>query len=327
MTARKPSWAKALRYNPLQPLLDAEYEPVSFFVQQDLLGNKGLDAKSLWEHPDAMRIIRRQRKNGSWKYPSKRKNAKEHRAYDWLETYRQVGFLVNKFGFDKRHPALRKAATLLLSVQTKEGDLRAIYGNQHAPNYSSQVFEELIKAGYGNDRRIIKGMNWLLSVRQDDGGWALPFRTKKDSSLALLSAPKTVQLDRSKPFSHFVTGIVLRSFAEHPKYRRRKDIKEAGELLASRFFKADKYADRRAPRFWFGFSYPFWQADLLSSLDTLSKLGFKPDLPQVSLALDWFIRKQKKDGSWTPHIIHGADKKLPLWMQLQICRVFKQYFK
>ena len=49
--------------------------------------------------------------------------------------------------------------------------------HQYSTTYSPAIMELLIKAGYDNDPRILKGFDWLLSIRQDDGGWALPFRT------------------------------------------------------------------------------------------------------------------------------------------------------
>lgn len=324
--SKKPNWTKPFKADPLPALAECGYEPIEFFTRRDLLDEKRMNVKDLWGHNDAERILRRQQPNGRWKYPSKRKNAKEQKAYDWLETYRQVSCLVNKFGFDKRHKAIQDAAKFLLSFQTTEGDLRGIYGNQYSPNYTSQVMEELMKAGYANDRRIIKGLEWLLSMRQDDGGWVIPLRTTGKKTLAAIESGITLPLERTYPFSHFVTGIILRSFTEHPKYRRKKEIKHAGELVASRFFQSDKYDDHRAPYFWEEFSYPFWQTDLLSCLDPLAKLGFTKDDPQIRKALDWFIRKQKKDGSWNLHIVRGADKKSRLWVHLAICRVFKRFY-
>ena len=135
--------------------------------------------------------------------------------------------------------------------------------------------ELLIKAGYGRDPRIARGLRWLLSIRQADGGWAIPFRTAVAGKLdAAFMRSKTLEPDRAKPFSHVITGVVLRAFAAGGNFRGSEEIRTAGRLLASRFFKPDNYVDRRTPEFWTGFSFPFWFTDLLSALDTLSRLGF-----------------------------------------------------
>ena len=134
-----------------------------------------------------------------------------------------------------------------------------------------------------------------------------------------------MQPDRTKPFSHLVTGVVLRAFAAHPKYRQLDEARAAGELLASRFFKKDVYPDRGTADFWTEFSFPFWFTDILSSLDSLSLLEFKMQGPQIKKAIDWFINAQEEDGSWNVHLVRGKDKDLNLWIALAICRVVKRF--
>ena len=132
--------------------------------------------------------------------------------------------------------------------------------------------------------------------------------------------------DHSKPSAWLVTGCVLRAFAAHPEFRKTKEAKVAGELLASRFFKRDKYSDRQAVNFWTRFTFPFWFTDLLSSLDSLSYIGFSVDNPQIKEALDWFTNNQEENGKWNLKLQKGKDKDLPLWMGLAICRVFKRFY-
>lgn len=92
--------------------------------------------------------------------------------YDLLEMYRMLGELVEKFGLNRRHPALRKAADFILRSQSR-------YGAQYSPNYTEAILELLIKAGYSNDARVARSFAWLLKIRQSDGGWAIPLRTRK----------------------------------------------------------------------------------------------------------------------------------------------------
>jgi hypothetical protein len=122
-----------------------------------------------------------------------------------------------------------------------------------------------------------------------------------------------------------VTGVVLRAFAAHPKYCHSEEAKAAGKLLASRFFKKDAYPDRGTVTFWTEFSFPFWFTDILSSLDSLSLLGFKMQDPQVKKAIDWLINAQSENGLWDVHLVRGKDKDLNLWIALAICRVFKRF--
>jgi hypothetical protein len=321
------SWQKKLSYDPLPILLESGCEAVNYFSRRDLLGEAPGPVERLWNLPDAQRITRKQMKNGGWKYPSPTAGVRSTENYDQIETYRNIGFLVETFGYTRRHPAIQKAAEFLFSFQEEAGDFRGIYGTQYSPNYSAAIMELLIKAGYGRDPRIAMGFRWILSIRQQDGGWAIPFRTAVAGKLhSAFMRSKTLEPDRAKPFSHMVTGVVLRAFAAGAEFREDEEVLRAGRLLASRFFKPDAYPDRRTADFWTAFAFPFWFTDLLSALDTLSRLGFSAEDPDVRRGLDWFVERQRKDGGWSLKIQKGKDKALPYWLDLTICKMVKRFY-
>ena len=137
------------------------------------------------------------------------------------------------YGFDRRSPAVIKAAEFFYRYQTEDGDIRGILGNQYSPYYTAAIAELLIKAGYAKDPRMDKIFDWLGSIRQDDGAWAIPLRTQKKSLAIISTRSRLLEPDWSKPFSHMVTGVVLRAYAAHPKFRESREAQEAGELLLS----------------------------------------------------------------------------------------------
>ena len=167
-----------------------------------------------------------------------------------------------------------------------------MYGRQYTPNYSAAITELLIRAGYDGSAQVEKAMRWLLSMRQDDGGWAIPTRTLGLSLDVMLTARETFEPDRSRPSSHLVTGIVVRALAAHPGYRHSADTRRAADLLKSRFFRRDVYPDRAAPSNWLIFSYPFWWTDLLSALDSLARIGFGAGDPDIARGVAWFTGNQ-----------------------------------
>ncbi len=169
-------WLANLPYNPITPLLECHHEAILKFVRRDLL-DKTVSVEDLWPLPDPQKILRRQQPNGAWIYPGGKISIRTPENYNQLETYRNVGILVEEYGFNRKHPAIQKAAEYHFSFQSQEGDFRGIYGNQYSPNYSSGITELLVKAGYENDARIEKVFTWLLSIRQRDGGWAIPLRS------------------------------------------------------------------------------------------------------------------------------------------------------
>jgi squalene-hopene cyclase-like protein len=323
------SWQKHLKFEPVPPLLRSVNLAIPYFAKRDLLSKQVIPIEELWNLCKLDKVyFRRQRGNGSWEYPGGGiESLRSKESYDQLETYRILGELVEKYGLDKQHRSITRASEYLFSFQTEEGDFRGIYGNQYTPNYSAAITELLVKAGYDSDSRIKKGFRWLLSIRQNDGGWAIPMRTvgMKYDRDSLYAA--TVHPDKSRPFSHMVTGIVLRAFAAHNEYRKSKEARVAGELLSSRLFVRDKYPDRQSSNFWTGFSFPFWFTDLLSALDSLSLLRFSAEHAPITRALHWLEINQHKNGSWKLRLLKGRDKpELGLWTTLAICRVFKRFY-
>ena len=324
------TWLDRLMFNPLEFLLGSTGASLPFFTKRDLLGEDAGHTPTLWTSPEAVAIIGRQKPDGRWRYPGGgRARIRSAEDYDQLETYRQLGLLVEEFGFDRTHPAMRKAAQFLFGHQTGEGDFRGIYGQQYSPNYTAGILELLVKAGYGEDGRIDRGFRWLLSIRQEDGGWAIPLRTNlaslhKGWTEVLNSEP--LHPDFSKPFSHLVTGVVLRAFAAHDRYRRSDEAQVAGELISGRFFKADTYIDRKSPEFWGKVSFPFWFTDVVSTLDSLSLLGLRPDSPGIEGALDWLAARQARNGPFRLKLLRTRDKNLNRWVCLAACRVFKRFY-
>ena len=320
------NWRDALEHDPLPPLLHSSNEAIRFFAKRDLLGEDAAPIEALWELPPVKKILRKQQEDGSWRYPKKEKaNAREN--FFLFETFKQLGLLVFMYGLNKNHEGIQAAAEYIFSCQSDEGDIRGIYGNQYMPNYSSAIVERLIMAGYENDPRVEKHFRWILSLRQNDGGWAWALYTRNVDYMDALDMPP-VRPDPVKPFSHVLTGVVLRPFAVHSKYRDTPEARTAGQLLLSRLFKADKYGSRKSPEYWTKFTYPPWYNDLLNALNTLSLLGFRKEAPQIKKGLEWFTSRQDPTGLWQFYVLMGGkNKDLNAWLSLVTCRVFKRFYE
>ncbi len=322
------SWRTNLKVDPIPSLIGSENIAIRYFIRRDLLGEEKKPVARLWHLPDVERILKRQLANGAWKYPGGGKQRiRSPEDYDQIETYRMLGQLVEKYGFTRQHEAIAQAAHFLFSHQTPVGDFRGIYGNQYSPNYTAAIMELLIKAGYENEAHIESGFRWLLSIRQNDGGWAVPLRTVGKHFNEKMMQEEPVMPVRTKPSSHLITGIVLRAFAAHPTYRKVPEAHIAGEILASRLFTADSYPDRHEPSYWTTFSFPFWFTDLLSALDSLSLLCFTGDDSRITKALEWFITHQGEDGLWKLSLLRM--KREPdhnAWISLAICKMIKRFY-
>jgi hypothetical protein len=290
------------------------------FIKKDLLG-ESVNIEQLWTLPRVKNLLRKQQPNGSWTYPNKNAILRSPTNYTQYQTYKTVAELVEFYGFSKNHKAIRKAAQYLFSFQTTQGEFRGMYGNQYSPNYSASITEFLIKAGY-TGTRIKESLNWLLAMRQDDGGWAIPLRTRK-KKLDALKQKTTIEPDTTKPFSHLVTGIVLRPFALRREYRT--NVKDIAMLLADRVFTRDKYPDRRGVEYWTKFTYPYHWTDILSTIDTLTRLGIKHH-PKLLEIQRWFQHHQREDGTYDVHVMAGAKyKDVKYWITLQYLKVLQRF--
>jgi hypothetical protein len=314
-----------LKIDPTTVLLSCGNPAIEYYARKDLLDEEIGTIEDLWQLPPVLRILKKQEEDGYWKYPGKiREELRSREDYNQVETYRVLGELICKYGLNRSHPQIQKAAEYFFSCQTSEGDFRGIYGNQYATTYSPAIMELLIKAGYKDDPRIKKGFHWLLSLRQKDGGWVIPFRTSGMNIKEALLASEPEMPDRSRPFSHLVTGMVLRALAAHPEYRKSNETKKGAYLLASRLFQADKYPDRKGREYWERVSYPFWFTDIVSTMDSLSLIGIK-DNPNIQEGLKFLIKKQNNEGLFDLKIVRGSDKDLKYWICVVVCRLLKRY--
>ncbi|MBU7013492.1 MAG: hypothetical protein HXS52_12930 [Theionarchaea archaeon] len=329
------SWNLYLQHDPT-PLLLSSGPALKYFTERDLLSSPVPSIQNVWELPEPQKIIQSQLRDGSWKYPGARKNVYPDHHYPLVETWRQFRFLVDMYQFTNEHPSIQKAAEFLFSCQTEQGDVRGMIGNQYATYYTGAILSLLITAGYTEDPRVKKGLQWLLSMRQHDNGWTIPLLTRDISwneQIQLTSQyAEPLSPDRSQPFSHTCTGMVLRAFASHPRYRHSEEAVAAATLLKSRFFKKDSYTSYQSEEYWVRFEFPFWWNNLVSAMDSISLIGIPEEDPDVKKALQWFIDSQEDNGLWRLSYQKKGYKDSPknremqLWVSLAICRIFKRYY-
>ncbi|MFB0564563.1 MAG: prenyltransferase/squalene oxidase repeat-containing protein [Candidatus Aminicenantaceae bacterium] len=304
--------------------------PILYWLKKDILEVPiDREHRNLQKFASRIRILKSQRPNGAWCRKKYEGHPRWEKTHYIVETLRNISRLYD-FGCAMEDEGVPKAVEFLFSTQTQEGDFRGAYLNEYAPTYHALTLEILCRYGLDKDKRVQKGFRWILRSRQDDGGWVIPYRTinkeelKKRYNFEAQLKLKPVKPDKSKPFSHLVTGMVLRAFAESPTWRKSKGAREAGELLLNRFFKEDKYDDRREAFFWEEITYPFWATDILSSLDSLSKIGFSPESGKIQHALQWLLSKQNNQGFWES-IHRKSTLESHLWMTMAVLRVLKRF--
>lgn len=333
------NWFSRFNHNPVKPLLESDHPAITYFVKRDLLEESVEGVSTIWKLAEVQKIIKKQHSSGYWK--SNSANIKKHPAqnYKLLETFRHTNILVNMYGLNRDHPCMEKAVEYLFSCQTEEGDIRGIIGEQYAPYYNGIIVSNLNRAGYADSPRVERIIQWLLTMRQSDGGWVIgspgcmgTYSVEERNALTTQFVGTRQDFDREQPSGHAGTGMVIRAFATHHDHCKSTEAKRAAELLAGALFKKNNRGSYKHPDNWLRFKYPFWWTDLISALDSLSLMGFNPDHPMVDEALEWLIDNQLPAGSWK-HSYSSIHKykenaktdELQQWINLSILRIFKTF--
>ena len=91
---------KQLRRDPIGLLVAADDAALRSMARRALLGET-MPEINVGELPGVRRAVARQQPDGRWKYPGGNPEIRSRAAYDQMETYRQLGVLVCKFGLDR----------------------------------------------------------------------------------------------------------------------------------------------------------------------------------------------------------------------------------
>ncbi|NLF88080.1 hypothetical protein GX563_04570 [Candidatus Bathyarchaeota archaeon] len=326
-------WLLHLKVNPVPVLFTCPNPAVQYFARRDLLCEAVEPISHIWQLPEVEKIVRKQQPDGSWKHSGKETTTYPSYHYQLVETWKNLRIIVEHYDASRNLSAAEKAAEFMFSCQTSQGDIRGMLGNQYATYYTGAILAVLIKAGYADDPRVAKSLDWLLSMRQNDGGWSIPVLTRGLTQQAINNLTsryaESLEPDRSKPFSHNWTDMALRAFAAHPTRRHTKEAHKAAELLKSSFFQPDTYSSYHDARYWVRFM--FWWPNLVTALESLMLLGYSRDDVDVQKGLVWLIGNQMPDGLWRLDYGKDVKQKAPsveqYWLALKIAKILKHFYE
>jgi len=301
-------------------LLEKENPSVRYFTLRDILdknetGAEVKEAKANIPSSEVIaRIFSKQKTGGYWE--------EEHKPYNpkYKATYWQIMILA-QLGVDKTSPHAEQACEFVLSQQLKEGGFSsstikagleeydwmrgkialkekpapdaASWARSHVNEHeysclTGNVCASLIRMGYSSDARVLKALDWLVEVQNQDGGWLCPYWKAHI---------------RDKHGCFYGTICPLEAFSEMSEKMRTPEMKKAAErgaefVLMHRLFKADHHSFRVINQSWLKLSFPwFYSYNLLRGLTVLTKLGYVDDERLVD-ALELLLKKRSPDGTW-----------------------------
>ncbi|MFZ5785955.1 MAG: prenyltransferase/squalene oxidase repeat-containing protein, partial [Acidobacteriota bacterium] len=201
----------------------------------------------------------------------------------WGGTAWRVSALA-QLGADPEDPRVeRGAATLLESLQPRDGGFSPARGKIPSSCFTAEVCAALARFGFAHQPRVREAMAWLASRPVQDGGWSCP------------------------DLRHLVGGscpiaavAVLRLVGELPESERRRAT-QLSSRAASYLTEHDLFARGGAPRGWLAFSWPnLGRTDLIDALAALA-LAERPGDASVTASLPLVIAGQDETGRWRQH--------------------------
>jgi hypothetical protein len=250
----------AVRYQSLRDIVGESVESHAVKDAYSQIARKG------W----VFRILDRQLQGGYWH---------NYELLHWpkyVSTAYMVMILVD-LGLRADNPKLKLSCDLLLRVlsQTEEGGFA--FGKSSHFCVTGNFARTFIKAGYADDRRVQRALEWIVDSQKEDGGWHC-FPSKHGT------------LDCWEGLS---------AFAALPREKWTRGIKNSVERGVSFYLERRLWKEgqkRYEP--WFRFHYPVhYYYDLLVGLDVMTSLGCVDDV-RLKPALDVLKKKRKPDGKW-----------------------------
>lgn len=215
-------------------------------------------------------------------------------------------------GLPPDHPAIARATHWLFNQQSfvyGDWSLRApgipaggwpfeFYNSQYPDtDDTALVLAALRQAGVQSSRSYHDGLEWMLGMQNDDGGWAA-FDRENNTGLV----EKIPFCDFGKvldPSSADVTAHVLELLARVGYDPKEPRVKRGLAYLW------DQQEDDGS---WFG----RWGVNYIygtsAALTCLSAWGFKPTDPRIAKAIDWLKSHQNEDGGWGESCLSYTDQ-------------------
>jgi prenyltransferase beta subunit len=301
-------------------LLEKGNPSVRYFTLRDILGRSETDAEvkeakaNISSSEVIARIFSKQKTGGYWE--------ERHKPYipKYKATYWQIMILA-QLGIDKTNPHAEQACEFVLSQQLNEGGFsshtikaaleeydwmrsKIALKEKPAPDADSwarsrvteyqmscltgNVCASLLRMGYDSDARVLKALNWLVEVQNQDGGWLCPYWKAHI---------------RDKHGCFYGTICPLEALSETPEKMRTLEMREAAEKSAEflsmhRLFKADHHSYQVINQNWLKLSFPwFYGYNVLRGLTVLTKLGYVDD-ERLMDAVRLLLKKRRSDGTW-----------------------------
>lgn len=219
-------------------------------------------------------ILAQQFPDGHWVRPGS--SDQEIYRPKYVSTYWRFPLLAD-LGMTREDPRIRRTAELVMHRWTEKGtDL--LGGPDSEICGAGNGARVLIRYGYLDHPVVERCIDWIVRDQKPDGGWyCFPGRTSGS-------------LDGWEG---------LAALAEIPEDSRTEPVRKTIARGAEFFLRHRLMTEGRRPYLpWYWIHFPVhYYYDILVGLRLMTQLGYGAD-PRVRPALDWLLRKRRRDGTW-----------------------------
>jgi len=306
-------------------LMQVAVPPVKYWLlvdtlemdRDDPLVQRTIEECRTW--PPRVKLLRTQRPDGTWPISKARKMAEDAGpgppiGWTYITMLRNLQLLEDMYT-DRSEGHISAALERILSWQTAEG---YIPGPEHdifpLPHYNAYAVRNLFIYGMGDDPRVRKLADWLLSMQRHDGGWSMPYkmdvkylpeyrRMRMDEFMELVRKGETPPSDpkgfRDIPSCVWTTMMVVRGLARSERYRRRKEVMRGADFYLDRFFKKNYHESYyHSEKNWTRLIYPPYIPSGITALYLLTILGYGPSDERMEKPIRWLLSARHSDGFW-----------------------------
>ncbi|MCL4324454.1 MAG: hypothetical protein M1144_03200 [Candidatus Thermoplasmatota archaeon] len=195
---------------------------------------------------------------------------------------------LSDLGATRRIPEVRASCELWMERSPLKGG--GVGGNSNGNGhlcYTGNMARALTRFGYGDDPRVRKAFEWLVSTSHPKGGWTC-----------------WNYGDGPAPGRNLDSWEALSAFAVYPRTKWTAAMTDCIDRGAQYYLEHELHRQGARYEPWYRFHWPVhYYYDLLVGLETLTALGYGND-PRMRFALEHLRKKRRPDGRWNLDAVH-----------------------
>jgi hypothetical protein len=313
-------WKHKLKADPTEWLLEPACSPVRYWTLVDIADRPAGDPEvraaqaAIPSYPPVAALLATQQRDGYW----------GKRDYYLPRTGRGTFWVLSvlgDLGLTAEEEPVRQACDWMFAHQRENGAFcrrrripgqGTVWQDDTEPCTHARIVRFLIQFGYAQDPRVRKAVDWLLPIQRDDGMWFCRGAEGRGCLRATLDVLRLAALDSGTAAQ---PGITQAASAV------------CGLLMAPRM---SRYHVGEAWGTWEGLKYPYFGFSVISALDVLARLGYRPEELKIAAAAEYLLSRQLPNGTWPlddtwsqSPIDFGRPGEPNTWLTLDALRVVK----